>query len=169
MWGNREWRLQSVHNTLPLLLLYGHSLPLLHMGSFLWDVLFPKWNTYGHPIGCSSPSSAPTWCCTTGSILHELLHMGAHRQHLPWPSCPTTGSSPWMQWWPRLFLWGYPWAVPLSSLITAAPWMSQRLLHGCMWRSTPVDAHELQGVSLLFHEPFLGCRERILPSGGCHL
>lgn len=36
------------------------------------------------------------------------------------------------------------------------------LLRGCIWRSAPWDTCGLQGDSLLFHRPLLGCRELLL-------
>lgn len=41
--------------------------------------ILPELTPHGLPTGCSSPSIAPTWLCSVGLILQELLQHGS-----PW-------------------------------------------------------------------------------------
>ena len=121
---HREQGQQSVHYVLSLPLPRGHSfrgrVPLPHMGYLPPDAILPKLIPHGLPTGCSSPSTASTWLCTTRPIHQEVFHTGPYGQQLPQPSCPIVGSCSWA-------------AAPAQDTCGVSPWTAapSGLIHCC--------------------------------------
>lgn len=142
-----------------LLLLCGHSAPILHE-SLTWDAVLPKQIMHGLHSGCSSPSAAPTWLCTTGPAIQN--HSGLSTQMAAPPPLFHCGFlSRGCSFSPRLFLsiGACPWTVPppgLTSYCTKGPSITagRDLL-----QTVPMDC---KGNGLLRHGPLLSCRELLL-------
>ena len=110
------------------LLLHGHSLLRLHVGSLPWDAVLPKLILCGLPIGCCSSGSAPTWLCTTEPILQSLLQHRAQWGAVPpgfllhyglrmklcsaWCPRATAGSLFILEYNQHLSLWPWITAIP---------------------------------------------------------
>jgi len=80
----------------------------------------------GLHTGCSSHSTNLTWPHTTGTVLHQLLHIGVHR----------------LQFWPGAASAGYPWAVPPLGLIHCCPMGSSMAAHGDLLCVVPMGCRE---------------------------
>lgn len=86
---------------------------------------------------------------------HSSISQGPSFRHcpalLPQPTCPTKGSSPWMQLWsgtaPAVYFHGL---QPPSGLIHCSTMG--------MWRSSVQGTHQLLGDRLLHHGPLLSTR-----------
>ena len=156
--------LPSIHPILPLIVAQGNwgcgqSIMLCHYPCSIWDAVLPKLILLGLPSGCSSPSTAPTWLCNTGSTHQALLHTGPHGHSSPSPPVPLWAALHRLQLWPG----AAPAGVSMGcTCFRPNPLLSHRFFHGCMWRSALCGARRLQRDSLLFPGHLLGCRELLL-------
>lgn len=142
-----KWWLQSVHNTLTVLLLCGHS-----------------WQLFQHeipPMGCCPSWTNPTEASHRQQLFKSCSHMGPHhRVHPSGANCsgmtpPSTATPPrfpacvwallhWLQLWPGACSYrGSPWAATSSrphppATLGAPP-------QAAAWRSASCETHGLQG------------------------
>ena len=135
--GNREWVLQSVHNTFSAASSC-HSAPV--------PCGVP-------PTGCHPSPSGPVWAS------HRLQLSKHHSSHEP-PFEIYSRMGP-HRWQLR------PGAVPVGVPMGCGSFMPHPLLHhgllrGCTRRSALCGTHGLWGHSLLLCGPLLGCRELLL-------
>lgn len=71
------------------------------------DAILPKLILCGLPTGCSFPSAASTWLCTTGLTLQALPHAGPSQAAAPPALQLPPGTAPHrLQLWPRVTLQG---------------------------------------------------------------